>query len=362
MKQSAAVFAIWGAAIVLWPRDAETSKRRATLHRVAAFGVAVLIPPIATVLLMRAFGVFDAFWFWTVDYAREYGTQVSWSGGWLGLRTGGGRIFRAASGLSILSLAGFLLALRNRREFGFWRAATLSLVAFISCCAGLHFREHYFIPCLPLLGIWAGVAIQEGCRAISSRATNKHWLAIPLTVALMALAEISYRHRAIFLHFNAREVVRYTYFDNPFPEAVEIGRYLRERCPPDQSIAVIGSEPELYFYSGRHSATGYIYVYPITERQKYSDRMAEQMIREIEERAPLFVILVNHPASWASSGDPRDPVHTWFFEYAKNNLEQIGFVDVLSLTVTEYHFDTWAGKYLSPKSPVSVLMFRRKIL
>ena len=70
----------------------------------------------------------------------------------------------------------------------------------------------------------------------------------------------------------------------PFLSLFRIADYLREHTTPDDTIAVLGSEPEIYFYSHRHSATGYIYTYPLMEPQKYARQMQEEMIREIERR------------------------------------------------------------------------------
>ena len=49
------------------------------------------------------------------------------------------------------------------------------------------------------------------------------------------------------------------YPENPFLESVRIADYIREHSGPDDTIAVLGSEPEIYLHSHRHSATGYIY-------------------------------------------------------------------------------------------------------
>ena len=56
------------------------------------------------------------------------------------------------------------------------------------------------------------------------------------------------------------------YGSNPFPEAVQVGDYLKNHASPGARIAVLGSEPEIYFYH-RHSATGYIYTYSLMEPQ-----------------------------------------------------------------------------------------------
>ncbi|HJT79583.1 MAG TPA: glycosyltransferase family 39 protein [Chthoniobacterales bacterium] len=358
MKQSAIAFALCGV-MAVWPHDLKSWSLKGALLRGTAFGLAMAGPLIVTILTIRALGVADTFWFWTWHYAHEYAREVSWWDGWLNLKAGIGRLAHAAPGIGLLSIVGFVVALRRPRDFGFWPAVGLSVAASASCAAGLHFREHYFIPILPLMGVWAGVAIQETYKEIRSRTARPIWVWVPLTLVLLALAATTYRHRRTFFRFTPAEVVRYIYGDNPFPEALEIGRYLRDHCAADQSIAVLGSEPEIYFYSGRRSATGYIYVYGIVEKQKYAERMAAEMIQEIETRAPSYVILVDGLASWFPAPG-NDPVHVWFQSYAKTHLEQVGFVDILSPKITEYHLDTWAGKYRSAKSGSALTIFRRK--
>jgi hypothetical protein len=41
-----------------------------------------------------------------------------------------------------------------------------------------------------------------------------------------------------------------------------VASYLKEHTEPEDHLAILGSEPQIYFYSGRKSATGYIYTYP----------------------------------------------------------------------------------------------------
>jgi hypothetical protein len=63
-------------------------------------------------------------------------------------------------------------------------------------------------------------------------------------------------------------------------------------------VAVLGSEPEIYFYAQRHSATGYIYTYALTEEQAYASTMQREFIREVESAVPEFVVYVLIEPSW----------------------------------------------------------------
>ena len=70
---------------------------------------------------------------------------------------------------------------------------------------------------------------------------------------------------------------------NPFPESIAIAEYIKAHSKEQDKIAVLGSEPQIYFYSNRHSATGYIYVYGLMEDQKYALKMQKEMAEEIEK-------------------------------------------------------------------------------
>ena len=76
-------------------------------------------------------------------------------------------------------------------------------------------------------------------------------------------------------------------------------------------MAVIGSEPEIYFYARRRAATGYIYMYPLMEPHPFARRMQEDMIAELEREAPRFMVLVNVDTSWCAASSPTATPRTW---------------------------------------------------
>src|SRR5437667_157011 len=79
---------------------------------------------------------------------------------------------------------------------------------------------------------------------------------------------------------------------------IQAADFLRENSRTDERVVVLGSEPEIYFYSRRQSATGFIYMYPLAEQQRFALRMQRQMIEEVEKNRPAFVVWVWTPMSW----------------------------------------------------------------
>jgi hypothetical protein len=127
------------------------------------------------------------------------------------------------------------------------------------------------------------------------------------------------------------------YPDNPFAEAVKIAAYLREHTNPDDTIAVLGSEPEICFYAQRHSATGYIYTYGLMEPQKYAREMQEEMTREIERAQPKFLVSIVMFYSWLWRADSERLIFNWANDYTAQNYSAAGLVN-MTPGETDYFF------------------------
>ena len=122
-------------------------------------------------------------------------------------------------------------------------------------------------------------------------------------------------------------MARVTYGLNPFPESLEIARYIESRSTESDRIVVIGSEPQIYFYSGRRSATGFIYTYPLMEAQSRALEMQKDMIREIEENQTDYLVYVNTSTSWLSRTESHRHIFEWYNAYQEEHLDLVGFVE-----------------------------------
>jgi hypothetical protein len=107
-----------------------------------------------------------------------------------------------------------------------------------------------------------------------------------------------FQERTFLLNAPVESASRMIYPESPFSESVRVAQYIREHSAPTDTIAVLGSEPQIYFYSQRHSATGYIYTYSLMEPQKYAHQMQLEMIHEIELARPKYLVFVGMTDSW----------------------------------------------------------------
>jgi hypothetical protein len=167
------------------------------------------------------------------------------------------------------------------------------------------------------------------------------------------------KEREFLFDASPRDVSRQRYGANPFVEAVEVARYLREHTRPGDTIAVLGSEPEIYFYAQRHAATGYIYTYPLMEAQAFASVMQDEMRAEIERAHPAYLIRVQVNTSWLVNARSDLRLVEWAGRYARECYDLVGVADIQSQDRTTYAWDAQAPVYARQSRNV-VLTFRRK--
>jgi hypothetical protein len=141
------------------------------------------------------------------------------------------------------------------------------------------------------------------------------------------------------------EASRDTYGANPFPESLEIARYIREHGGPADGVAILGSEPQILFYAGRRSVTPYIYTYPLMEVQPHAERMQREMIADIEAARPRFIVFVQVPTSWAQYPDSVTEVFQWFGPYQERHYRVVGLAEIVTADTTVYR---WGQEVLWP--------------
>jgi hypothetical protein len=268
--------------------------------------------------------------------------------------------------LSILATAPLLWFLFAWGAAGlFWNPelerTRLWLTAFWFCSLiailpGFYFREHYFLFLMPAAAMIIGCGISSlqrlSIRLVKSRPAGATlaWL-----LAALCIGHSVYNQRQFLFFMNPLEASRSTYGLNPFPESVEIARYLRERTSPEERIAVIGSEPQIYFYSGRRAATGYIYMYPMMENHTFAEKMQEEFIAEIEAASPRYLVVVRVFTSWLQRPDSHPRLFQWL-EQTRINFTLIGLADIHPQG-TRY---SWAPNLTwPPQSPAWIAVLQR---
>jgi hypothetical protein len=337
MKQPATFFVVFAAIYLILKELYRGWKQRGLFPRILVFTAGVILPFGMTCLMLWRAGVFRQFWFWTIDYARQYGSVVPLNRAPEIFFQNTKEVIGVSWALWMLAGIGAVAALWDQRK----RANSIFLLGFLlfsglALCPGFYFRYHYFILVLPAVSLLAGAAISKLSDLLAGRRIVVRFTPLLLLCAILSVPIMS--ERTLLFTLSPIEASQTLYPESPFPESVRIAEYVREHTSPEDTIAVLGSEPQIYFYSRRHSATGYIYTYGLMEPQKYARRMQEEMIREIERARPKYLISVVMHDSWLQRPGSDRLIFNWANQYTAQNYSIAGFVNLLAPGQTDYYF------------------------
>ncbi|HUB83654.1 MAG TPA: glycosyltransferase family 39 protein [Bryobacteraceae bacterium] len=328
MKQPGIVFGIFAAAYL-------AAMRR--WRNLPVFLAGAAVPFAVTCLLLWRAGVFDRFWFWTFTYASHYGTENSLRDGLAVLAATFGPILQRGFALWALAAAGLWMAVRDRRFF----VPALLVFGFAGVCPGLYFRPHYVVLMLPAIALLAGSAVRG-------------WLSAGIFVAALAIS--LFLQWEVLFRMGPVDISRELYGMEPFPEAIPVAAYIRDHTGPQDPIAVLGSEPEIYFYAHRHSATSYLYTEPMVEPQPFAQRMQDDMIAQLERNQPVY--LVRFPIAETLSLGGESHLSEWWSEYGPKHYRLVGIADIMEDGSSVYRWDAAAGSY-QPHSLYHLAVYRR---
>ncbi len=323
MKQPGICFGVFGAAFLFygaaWSKAIFTRDFAATI---TVYVTGFVLPFAFFCLACEIAGDFSRFWFWTFAYASHYASGVSFSDGMAHLNEYIYNQISFFAGFLILAGAGLVVALGNKKGRLEIRFATGFLFfSFLGTTPGLFFRAHYFVVLLPALAIATGLAVES-----LQAGLKKNFKLIPLLLFAGVMAWGIRVQAWAFFRLPPPVLFRAIYGDNPFVESITVAQYIREHSRPDARVAVIGSEPQIYFYANRHSATGYIYTYALMEPQPFASAMQRDMIGEIEAAKPEFIVQVAYKYSWLMADKSDQTIINWAGDYTKKFYAQVGII------------------------------------
>lgn len=357
MKQSGAVFPIFALSWLAWTKWKEPKRgAMATWRDLLIFAFATAAPTTLIMGLLAGAGVFGDAWRWMFSYASRYSGMQSLSDGLATLGSRAAAIGVPGAGFLGLALLGLLIGDSGRSSKGSAPGrgflAALLVFSFLGLMPGLYFRHHYFVAMLPAVSLLFGRAVAQ----LTQRGQAGTAIAAGALLASIALSLVM--HREMLFISAPVEISRDVYGANPFPESVEVARYIQAHTDPGDLIAVLGSEPQIYFYSGRRSATRYLYLYPLLEPNPFAAEMKQELMGEIEAARPAFVVWVNTPTSWDTRVGAARPVIAWADRFLGANYELVGRVAIRGPRQTDYSWDEDARR-LGPEG-ASVLIFGRR--
>jgi len=349
-KQNAASFAVFAALLVAW-------RARALLP---AFLVGAALPLVGAYALLAASGSFESFRFWTLTYPASYLTALPVQSAWRNFSSNFPVVVGWTLGFWLLAALGASALLRRERA-GFERVFLLGflLFSFLAVVPGFYFRYQHFQLLIPAIALLAGVAVSALAAWIEAR--NGRGAARVTASALVALPLLAFvtGEREFLFQMDGQRASRMLFSVNPFPESVEIARFIAENSQESDTVAIFGSEPQIYFYARRRSATPFILVYEAMKPHAYARSMQEEMIETLEKVRPRYLVYVNVPLSWLAKPGAETLLSEWWMQNRERNYRQVGQIDIRSQTDTDYRWGAEVGDG-TPRSRYWLSVWERK--
>ncbi|MFN0216088.1 MAG: ArnT family glycosyltransferase [Saprospiraceae bacterium] len=284
IKQQAVFYALFGVCYLAWWffwRDQSKSLKKGVISG-ASYALGAFLPLGLSAAWFAVQGRFDDFWFWTVDISAGQlaGSEAKGAGFFFNFYFP--KVIANWWWVWIMGLYGLIAIFRQSHEPKQRALAWLWVFSLWSVSLGGAFYPHYFVLALP----WLVICAIAGLDVLLRKYGKGAWIVAALAVLWPLLA-----HHGYWFWENHRATQWRAYGNNPFQEMAEIGAELKKRSAPTDSIAIIGSEPELFLYADRPSALSHLFFQGVVQDHARSAQFQKQTREELWGRRPRFVVL-----------------------------------------------------------------------
>ena len=273
------------------------------------YGLGCALPFSGMIFYFWHFDILPSFYYLTFQYAQAYtGIKPMFLEIWQ-FRP----VFWDAFGFWFLIFVLFYFDIRKKIKIGqdgFF--PILFICCFASVSIGWYYRPHYFqllFPVAAMMSAWVIVHLDFFWSA--------KWLT-PTRYIVFSFAGMLVMQQAYFFSASSEFITKAMYKGDFFNEEKEIGTHINSlMSTPNEKIGLVGCEPEVFYYSKRQSASGFIYVYPLLEKQCYATAMFQQFVKEIETVKPEILVYVQNINDASLDEDKVNLLNQWFADFSK---------------------------------------------
>jgi Dolichyl-phosphate-mannose-protein mannosyltransferase len=341
IKQTAALLALMNGLILIgyYFREKPVKWKSILIHGGSYFAGFVLLLGL-TIAGMKMMGVDDAFQFWTTEYPRNYLTSIGGDDIMFNLKLDLIPISSSLWPVLILTFAGLLAILVYAQNRWLKAMVLISLILSLATIVpGYRFFAHYYLIAVPVIAFITGLGLNE-----LKKKKMGEWV-VPVFVLSFVLVLVI--NGTFYFVPDFRQVILKLYGNNPFTEVDVIGDYINQNIQPGETIAVFGSEPELYYQTGVKPPSSFSYFEHIVKDNDSSRAWQKRFLADVEVASPRYIIYLIHPTSWGGEAGAGLPIADWGNIYFRN-YHRIGLVDILP--DKSYYF--W-GEDAIKRKPVS---------
>jgi 4-amino-4-deoxy-L-arabinose transferase-like glycosyltransferase len=314
----------------------------------------------AGVMLLPVFimGAADEMYYWTIDVSKHYVSNVPLAIGWKLFLSNAINIFSDYILFAVVSLAGiigvFFLDIRSEHKAYLWVFLLFSLLTIIP---GLRFYGHYWIQIMPVISIFVGACSFWIKSTFEKKQPGKEGLKTMLTMAFIAIIAVPtiYAEWNYYTDPDYKKIMHEVYgISNQFNEALILGEKLKQNTGPEDRIALIGSEPELFIYSDRKSVSRHAYFSFIVRNLPDHEKWQKEYAKDIAEGKPKYIIYFKSPLSIFAERNASLWILQWLSIYLLKHYHIAGIIDTHSADKTVFISNNEVKTYQPQGIPIYV--------
>ncbi len=260
--------------------------------RVRAIGSWILGAALFSAVLMLYFylkGIFHEFVYWSLVHNFLYAGQAPFGESLDQVLDQMIELFR---GDFLILGAGVIVGawrLAQRRSEGYFLLGFL-VFSILGTIPGLGYR-HYLAQLAPAAALAGGYAIFT---LLENLSPGKQRLAATIAAGLVIVAVPVGVNRQYFLESDPNKISRHYFGDNPFPESKPLAAFVAAESSPSDPVFIIGSEPQILFYSRRNSPSSFLMMYPLTASYPRYREFQQSVWQQVQASPPKFILKVDN--------------------------------------------------------------------
>lgn len=361
VKQSAVFFLGFAAVALILLAEGDNLRARLgkLIQRGLWFSVGAVIPVLLCLGIILGFGVWEEFAFWNLEYPNLYTQNTNEGAGFDLLKVNFESLTQRQLLLWILSGLGLLaIVLKGLNKKMSIALVALVLFSFLTLVPGRRYYLHYWIQFLPAVALlFAHLFFQlekSGERLNLSIARN---LSFPLAALFLLVGvALSSSH---WLKTDSNTLMREMFGGNPFVEDQLMARMIESQIQPNETVAVMGSEPQIYVYLNRKAPSRHFYTAFLSRPHRFTKIWHEEALEGLKTQKPDYVVFNIVSMSWMLRPDSDQGFYQNSYSWVIENYNPIAWADYVDYYNPTIVSDAAASTY-KPQSGSYVMLLKKK--
>jgi hypothetical protein len=356
-KQTGVLFGLVPAVVLLSNFFEKKPRHLVGLLRSSAWLLAGLaVPMLACWAWLAAVGATDEFWFWNVTYIGRYQQANAdipiWNIFWFNfdLFTQNFDAFWVLGGLGLVGLV-------YPSPAG-WKRLTVAALAVAGAWAifpGNRFYGHYWLHVLPALALLIGHGYHVLHTALAARGIG--WVAGLVVLVSMSIpvAQTAYEWSSPKL----ARTINAMFPGNPYAEDAVLADFLKKRIQPNDEVAVLGTEPQVYVYLDRKAPSKHFYAAILSRPMPESEAMQREALDSLFRQKPKYIVLPVVRYSWGLKEKSVRMYYEGAWAYCRERYQPIAVAEFKTGVPAKYILDPTVAATYRPTTEQYIQVLER---